>query len=97
MKSDQLHTTGGIEASTYKELTLKDLEELFAELEKTKPLPFTIPFHLNEHTIPFWHQEGMLQAILDTTETWLNAAGYDMLVELGYLKLKPNESTPDKS
>ena len=94
MKEEGILTTEGIEASTYKELTPKDWEELVVKLNASKPP--TPSWHLNEHTIPFWHQEGILQSILDTYDIIINSSGYDMLIELGYIKLK-DASTDKKS
>ena len=69
MKND-IFITEGINTSTYEELTLKDLVTMVADLDtilddSKKSKPSTLTMHLNEHIIPFWHQEGLLRSMLD--------------------------------
>ena len=85
---DNFLTTEGLKPSTYSELTFEDLETIIAGLEKDHQCPEKPQMHLTEQSIKFWHQEGLMQAILKSTDIYVNSAGHDLLIELGYIKLK---------
>lgn len=83
---------------TYRKLTLKDFEELVESLEKEAQKPPTPPdMFMAPNMIQGFHDEGVLEFILKEYNVIVGFDGHDKLVELGYLKLKDNESRDNKS
>ena len=76
-----------------REFTLKDIEEVAALLEKEAVKPPTPPdLMLCSEVIEVLHEEGKLEFILKEYNVIVGCRAYDKLIELGYLKLKSNES-----